>query len=197
MKPSSPTLRSSEFAVGARLVDRALERRACQQPLAIGDHVAECRVDAVRPVGIEQERRGAAVGEAEVVAGRPFAPGHVPVEPGVRGVEHRARIGDAARVAVGLGAQAVEDDFLLRRGNVVVEVPVHAAYLERGARSEEHTSELQSLMRNSYAVFCLKKKKKKKIQAHTIHKTRDKTHYTLKVKLTVLIYLRVIEKKHE
>src|SRR3546814_7735021 len=30
-----------------------------------------------------------------------------------------------------------------------------------GARSEEHTSELQSLMRLSYAVFCLKKKKKK------------------------------------
>src|SRR3546814_1379154 len=29
-----------------------------------------------------------------------------------------------------------------------------------GARSEEHTSELQSLMRISYAVFCLKKKKK-------------------------------------
>src|SRR3546814_6433145 len=27
---------------------------------------------------------------------------------------------------------------------------------ERAARSEEHTSELQSLMRNSYAVFCLK-----------------------------------------
>src|SRR3546814_2876062 len=30
-----------------------------------------------------------------------------------------------------------------------------------GNRSEEHTSELQSLMRISYAVFCLKKKKKK------------------------------------
>src|SRR3546814_9648550 len=29
-------------------------------------------------------------------------------------------------------------------------------------RSEEHTSELQSLMRNSYAVFCLKKKKQQK-----------------------------------
>src|SRR3546814_8708443 len=28
------------------------------------------------------------------------------------------------------------------------------------SRSEEHTSELQSLMRNSYAVFCLKKKRK-------------------------------------
>src|SRR3546814_10289024 len=30
-------------------------------------------------------------------------------------------------------------------------------------RSEEHTSELQSLMRSSYAVFCLKKKKENKI----------------------------------
>src|SRR3546814_4732726 len=33
---------------------------------------------------------------------------------------------------------------------------------ERGHRSEEHTSELQSLMRISYAVFCLKKKKQRK-----------------------------------
>src|SRR3546814_6799250 len=32
-----------------------------------------------------------------------------------------------------------------------------------GKRSEEHTSELQSLMRISYAVFCLKKKKQHKI----------------------------------
>src|SRR3546814_7147734 len=32
---------------------------------------------------------------------------------------------------------------------------------EPRSRSEEHTSELQSLMRISYAVFCLKKKKKK------------------------------------
>src|SRR3546814_4741429 len=31
---------------------------------------------------------------------------------------------------------------------------------DRRGRSEEHTSELQSLMRISYAVFCLKKKKK-------------------------------------
>src|SRR3546814_8227846 len=35
-----------------------------------------------------------------------------------------------------------------------------ALYLERETRSEEHTSELQSLMRISYAVFCLKKKRK-------------------------------------
>src|SRR3546814_9523561 len=36
---------------------------------------------------------------------------------------------------------------------------VNGAPVVRG-RSEEHTSELQSLMRNSYAVFCLKKKNK-------------------------------------
>src|SRR3546814_2064820 len=39
-------------------------------------------------------------------------------------------------------------------------------------RSEEHTSELQSLMRISYAVFCLKKKNKKKIYIHKYSKTR-------------------------
>src|SRR3546814_8478538 len=39
----------------------------------------------------------------------------------------------------------------------------------QGKRSEEHTSELQSLMRNSYAVFCLKKKKDKHTQAARIH----------------------------
>src|SRR3546814_4715879 len=38
-----------------------------------------------------------------------------------------------------------------------------------GGRSEEHTSELQSLMRISYAVFCLKKKKQSK-KHNTSHK---------------------------
>src|SRR3546814_1341133 len=39
-------------------------------------------------------------------------------------------------------------------------------------RSEEHTSELQSLMRISYAVFCLKKKKNTKTQqTHTVINT--------------------------
>src|SRR3546814_6894457 len=39
-------------------------------------------------------------------------------------------------------------------GNVVERAPLGGAW-----RSEEHTSELQSLMRTSYAVFCLKKQK--------------------------------------
>src|SRR3546814_5965882 len=45
-------------------------------------------------------------------------------------------------------------------------------------RSEEHTSELQSLMRISYAVFCLQKKKKKK------HKYKTVQHTTTKHKAT-------------
>src|SRR3546814_7393469 len=49
-----------------------------------------------------------------------------------------------------------------RRGEITAEV--HSARSlsnAQQARSEEHTSELQSLMRISYAVFCLKKKKNK------------------------------------
>src|SRR3546814_1932024 len=47
------------------------------------------------------------------------------------------------------------------------------ATLDVGAeRSEEHTSELQSLMRISYAVFCLKKKNKK----HNIHPSKMPEH---------------------
>src|SRR3546814_4005764 len=37
--------------------------------------------------------------------------------------------------------------------------PLYIPSVPRSVRSEEHTSELQSLMRISYAVFCLKKKK--------------------------------------
>src|SRR3546814_7376534 len=39
-------------------------------------------------------------------------------------------------------------------------------------RSEEHTSELQSLMRISYAVFCLKKKNKRNTEKNTRHKDK-------------------------
>src|SRR3546814_4560523 len=63
-------------------------------------------------------------------------------------------------------------------------LPIHRASGKRCAqrrhvaagRSEEHTSELQSLMRTSYAVFCLKKKKKEKNSRHTyVHLTQTTT----------------------
>src|SRR3546814_3191599 len=47
-----------------------------------------------------------------------------------------------------------------------------------GMRSEEHTSELQSLMRISYAVFCLKKKTQKKQT-----KTRDQIQHNCRTTL--------------
>src|SRR3546814_5568486 len=60
--------------------------------------------------------------------------------PPVRGVDRRALVEFAGRIeaeepAVGAGLELIA-----------------------GTRSEEHTSELQSLMRTSYAVFCLKQK---------------------------------------
>src|SRR3546814_4070280 len=41
------------------------------------------------------------------------------------------------------------------------------------SRSEEHTSELQSLMRISYAVFCLKKKKRHTANTRILHHSRS------------------------
>src|SRR3546814_7294913 len=50
-----------------------------------------------------------------------------------------------------------------------------------GDRSEEHTSELQSLMRISYAVFCLKKKKQNNEKHTTTTKqTRRTKHITIR-----------------
>src|SRR3546814_1539001 len=55
-------------------------------------------------------------------------------------------------------------EFHVARAEVDYKVPILLDE-EIDIRSEEHTSELQSLMRNSYAVFCLKKK----TQTETLH----------------------------
>src|SRR3546814_1926181 len=59
---------------------------------------------------------------------------------------------------------------------------------DRQPRSEEHTSELQSLMRISYAVFCLKKKKTPRESSHIIQHTTTvqikDTHYLHTIKTT-------------
>src|SRR3546814_4210008 len=69
-------------------------------------------------------------------------------------------VGGGAQQAAGAAAP---------RGSVQIDHVAHHHVKGRGGpgglamiarRSEEHTSELQSLMRTSYAVFCLKKKKK-------------------------------------
>src|SRR3546814_7209247 len=53
------------------------------------------------------------------------------------------------------------------------------ARARRGHRSEEHTSELQSLMRISYAVFCLKKKKNNDVKLGATYLKRQYIHNTI------------------
>src|SRR3546814_1232401 len=69
-----------------------------------------------------------------------------------RGIRH-ARLAHAAHPAAG----------------PVAEIPCHAG------RSEEHTSELQSLMRISYAVFCLKKKNMTRSEKNERHESLQQT----------------------
>src|SRR3546814_1033603 len=59
--------------------------------------------------------------------------------------------------------------FVIAIGEEADQIPPMRAVVEV-KRSEEHTSELQSLMRISYAVFCLKKK----IDINNIHKTNKR-----------------------
>src|SRR3546814_5159055 len=68
----------------------------------------------------------------------------------------RARLAVAQLDDCRAGADCIAREDGLRKSGLV-----HAEICDRRAerRSEEHTSELQSLMRISYAVFCLKKKK--------------------------------------
>src|SRR3546814_10474005 len=65
----------------------------------------------------------------------------------------RARVAGARGASQALGQRV--DDRARRSG---APGRTRARRPARGQRSEEHTSELQSLMRSSYAVFCLKKK---------------------------------------
>src|SRR3546814_2117989 len=106
------------------------------------------RVDRERTGGVG--RRGDDVGEARQLddvrrmpAARAF---------GVEGVDGAALEG---------GDSILDEAALVQRVGMDHHLDVHPVGDRQAAvdRSEEHTSELQSLMRNSYAVFCLKKKK--------------------------------------
>src|SRR3546814_10647167 len=59
-----------------------------------------------------------------------------------------------------------------------------------GERSEEHTSEVQSLMRISYAVFCLKKKKNINISQDIPYKYNDGTNINTHRQSTIKYKLR-------
>src|SRR3546814_8821869 len=96
-----------------------------------------------------------------------------------RGLLHEAdEIGRRARclliiARLRIGAIVDEQAHGIEEGLVADQIPERVERpralgidVAAAARSEEHTSELQSLMRNSYAVFCLKNTKKNKIKAY-------------------------------
>src|SRR3546814_164942 len=94
-----------------------------------------------------------------------------------------ARASEALNNAIGprytarVGATAIRFDSDMRlaleaRDVDIIEQATGQHLSRTEVRSEEHTSELQSLMRTSYAVFCLKKKK------HTKHKHTNQTTHT-------------------
>src|SRR3546814_8302853 len=88
------------------------------------------------------------------------------------GVDHRiekARGVLLPRFLVGIDQAEVLEAKVSAVGDFVTIVVVQAG------RSEAHTTELQSLMRISYAVFCLKKKK---IMCTTIHTNKHKCSHT-------------------
>src|SRR3546814_6673989 len=77
---------------------------------------------------------------------------HVPFSPKVTArvaLQQGFSLGDAGSLAIGADVSYRDKTWLSVDNRDV---------LSQGARSEEHTSELQSLMRSSYAVFCLKNK---------------------------------------
>src|SRR3546814_2073282 len=97
-----------------------------------------------------------------------------------QGADRRLGRGERCRVRAGLAVAAGLVFSETRRGhasgggarmqgNPGVARHIRRLHARQDRRSEEHTSELQSLMRTSYAVFCLKKKKE------NIEKQQNKT----------------------
>src|SRR3546814_8776422 len=109
---------------------------------------------AGRAAGVAKPARGILVEPAPIIFGRMFR------DPIVEGNCRKAGFGERSAVA--------EEDHLLDRRNLRQQLLDKLGGRRIGdqqpVRSEEHTSELQSLMRSSYAVFCLKKKIKNKEQ---------------------------------
>src|SRR3546814_10617291 len=94
----------------------------------------------------------------------------VKAQDGKLNVNAFARALETAKFKTPVGEAAMRAD----DHQVLLPIAVSKVTKDTAMRSEEHTSELQSLMRISYAVFCLKKKKKK-----TTTTNNQKRHKTI------------------
>src|SRR3546814_9273821 len=95
------------------------------------------------------------------------------------GLERMVQFGTAVQLVGGLAGVALYAAGVVTVAGIVGPVVVFMIGTGLGLpRSEEHTSELQSLMRISYAVFCLKKKKNNQHKSHKQQKPTYKPHRT-------------------
>src|SRR3546814_2178461 len=149
MPPSVPTRRSSALDTPGFIANR------------IGTLWLQCAV-------VETLERGLTVEEADAVMGRPLG---IP-KTGVFALLDLVGLDLMPKVDASLAKTLPPDDAYqaLRRPFPLLEKLIAEGYT---GRSEEHTSELQSLMRISYAVFCLKQKTNN-ITTHIITTT---SHY--------------------
>src|SRR3546814_5694785 len=85
--------------------------------------------------------------------------------PGTQLTMRTFHIGGAAQVNEQSNAEAISDGTIEYRDMATI---VDQRGRRLALRSAEHTSELKALMRNSYAVFCLKKKNKSTIAVPTL-----------------------------
>src|SRR3546814_6708481 len=83
------------------------------------------------------------------------------------------RLAEIGRILRLLAIDRVEQAGRAPASQPPVAVEEGLGHQPRRGRSEEHTSELQSLMRISYAVFCLKKKKYNIKKTYNTRSTRD------------------------
>src|SRR3546814_9634082 len=151
-------------ALGVRQSDREEPREAERVPVATG-RTPNTKGLGLAEAGVAQTRNGGIEVDERMRTTRPgtYAAGDVTgLDQFVYMAAHGAKI--AARNALNGDALAYDNRVMPA---VVFTDPQVASV---GWRSEEHTSELQSLMRRSYAVFCLKNNKE--IQENERHTTR-------------------------
>src|SRR3546814_7343782 len=92
----------------------------------------------------------------------------------IRGTDaNRTEINGVSTIGSGAGRSGISFEDLPAALIASVEVTKVPTAQTIEGRSEEHTSELQSLMRISYAVFCLKKKKKKENESTKVKSNKQ------------------------
>src|SRR5437899_563718 len=109
-----------ELEIGLRFLDHAGEGRALEQTIVVAFHSRKPIAERFDLVGVEQRRRGRAVGHAEGLADRPGLPLHPPFDDGVGIAQLLARLLDPKRIGLVLWPQPVADDLLHRLLHVEV-----------------------------------------------------------------------------